>query len=75
MQEEVFIGDLVTFSSTGKVYKVVDQGFYNPTTISLCNVETGESGQYSKTECKKLSFTEIMLYRIWQKMPALRKEQ
>lgn len=75
MQEEVFIGDLVTFSSGGKVFRVIDQGFYNPMSISLCDTETGENGQYSKAECKKLSFTEIMMYRIWQKMPRLQKEQ
>lgn len=75
MQEEVFIGDLVTFSSGGKVFRVIDQGFYNPMSISLSDIESGENGQYSKADCRKLSFTEIMLYRIWQKMPALRKEQ
>jgi hypothetical protein len=64
MSDQLYVGDLVTIGSTGFIYKVCEPS--NNGSVLLYSYEEKKTAPYMMDAVTKLSFQDIMLYRLYR---------
>ena len=69
-ERTIYVGDLVTISSCGRVFEVIETGAGHQ--VRVLDYFTGRNTTAFDYQLTKLTFSEIMLWRLWQSAEQLK---